>query len=106
LKEGGDIYNWFEKESTRISNKEVYIHLKGIEEEISYLETRTNRTNLLNKHYAKISYLQPVQLKSLPDEMIRLDQLAGFQDVLYDMSDEYSQLRGRINSMEQAFFVF
>ena len=37
---------------------------------------------------------------------MRLDQLAGFQDHLYDMSNEYVKLKDRINFLDQAFFLF
>ena len=74
---------FFVRERNIIREKQVAIHIEGIELKLDRIETQFHRKNIENGHYDQVPYISLQKMANLePTYMVRLDQLPTFQDDL------------------------
>ena len=84
--------------------QEVTIHQLGFSEKLNPIETKFHRSNINAQQYEEVPYLSTVAIKDLQHDMVTLDQLPKFQDILQDMPLQFHPLITG-SAQDQAYFL-
>ena len=89
------VKRFFDEQADLCSRQELTIHKEGFNDKLTVLEAKFHRTNINERRFSDVPFLQRVEVRSLPGSMVTLDQLPKFQGNLQDMADSmYALPRG------------